>query len=989
MRSLALVSSCVVASLVFLGETAFHHAGSVAAEGQAQASGSPADVRPLVDAMVLADWIDQDHRFGRSQAATSAISKASRATTAEDAAGGVDGVKNGAYGFHTASAELDPWWEVDLGQAVLLDRVVAFNRMDSGKAARTQHLRLLVAPDASRQFQQVYQHSGGPFGGVTDHKPLVVDLKGRNLVARIVRLQVPGRCSFALDEVEVYAASDPQKNIALGKPADQKSVGPYSVRHQSPAGASPPTDTGRPDAAAFTLAHTREVLRRGRQLADRLKGKAGAARLEPWLAELGRLEARVQALAAQEPLAAETRREIYLAARRAVREIAFCNPLLRIDKLLFVKRHDARGVFHMCDQFYGCNAVPGGGLFVLEDPLGPRPRLVNLLERSVVQQGRLKGRKLEGGSFLSPEVSFDGRTILFAYSQATAFAQSQGKETYLWGPEISYHIFKVNADGSDLVQLTDGPTDDFDPCFLPNGRIAFISMRRGGYLRCGRHCPVYTLFSMKPDGSDIVCLSFHETHEWQPSVTHEGMLVYTRWDYVDRDTNIAHHIWTCFPDGRDPRTFHGNYPLRRESRPWMEMDIRAVPGSHKFVATAGAHHGHAFGSLVLIDHRVPDDNAMSQIERLTPDCPFPEAEGRPIDRYMQYGTPWPLSEDDYLCVYDAEAKNRGIYWIDRFGNRELIYRDPAISCISPIPLAERPMPPVIPSQTVQTAEDIARCQGQVPPATIAVANVYDSDFPWPPGTKVAALRVVQVLPKSTAPPNQPRIGVAEQTNARAALGVVPVEEDGSVYFLAPVGKEIYFQALDADGMAIQSMRSGTYVHPGERLSCQGCHEPKHRPPAAVQRTPLAFRRPPSAISPEPEGSHPFSFVRLVQPVLDRHCVDCHRQKKALDLTATIEGSHGWTRSYTNLAANYGFYFHVQNGSIHAGIHGGSRTTAGQFGARAAKLTKYLEASHYGVDLTPEDRRRITLWLDCNSEFYGAYENTPAQARGEIVFPSLH
>jgi hypothetical protein len=29
-----------------------------------------------------------------------------------------------------------------------------------------------------------------------------------------------------------------------------------------------------------------------------------------------------------------------------------------------------------------------------------------------------------------------------------------------------------------------------------------------------------------------------------------------------------------------------------------------------------------------------------------------------------------------------------------------------------------------------------------------------------------------------------------------------------------------------------------------------------------------------------------------------------------------------------------------------------------------------------------------LWLDCNSEFLGAYEDPAAQARGEIVKPSL-
>jgi hypothetical protein len=689
----------------------------------------------------------------------------------------------------------------------------------------------------------------------------------------------------------------------------------------------------------------------------------------------------------------EAQRQVYLNARSVVRQIAFTNPLLNVDKILFLKRHDSAGVFHMCDQFYGCNAVPGGGLYVLEQPFGPDPKLVNLLERSVVERGRLKGRKLEGGTFLSPEVSFDGRTILFAYSEAKAYAKSHGKETYLWAPEYSYHIFKVNADGTGLVQLTDGPTDDFDPCFLPDGRIAFVSERRGGYLRCGRHCPVYALFSMNPDGSDIICLSFHETHEWQPSVTNDGMLVYTRWDYVDRDTNIAHHIWTCFPDGRDPRSFHGNYPLRRESRPWMEMDIRAIPGSSKFVATTGAHHGQAFGSLVLIDPRMVDDNAASQLVRLTPEVPFPEAEGRPIQQYMVYGTPWPLSEDDYLCVYDPDARNRGIYWIDRFGNKELIYRDPAISCVSPIPLRARPAPPVIPSQTVQTAADLARTQGvpggKAPPATIALTNVYDSDFRWPTGASVAALRVIQVLPKSTYPPNQPRIGVAEQTNARAVLGTVPVEADGSAYFEAPVGKEIYFQALDREGMAIQSMRSGTYVHPGERLACQGCHESKHRPPAPSQGTPLAFRRAPSRIAPDAEGSDPFSFVRLVQPVLDRHCAACHREKHAIDLTGKIEGGYGWTRSYANLAGKYGFYFHVQNGAINTGVHGGSRTTAGQFGARAAKLLKYLDEGHYGVELPAEDRHRITLWLDCNSEFYGSYENTRAQARGEIVPPTLN
>ncbi len=945
----------------------------------------------MIDAAVEADWLDRDRRFAIAKAGTNQPGRvsASGVTTAQDASGGCDGIKNGRWGFHTASGEKDAWWQVDLGREYRLDRVIVFNRTDNGKAPRTRTIRLLIAKDPKPgDFQQVYQHDGSVFYGVKENKPLVVRFNDKQITARIVRLQVPGRCSFALDEIEVYAADDPKKNIALGKPADQKSVGPYSYpgtlgESVQTAAAALPKDGG------FTLSHTRQTVDRARKLAARLSGQADAARLSPLTAKLDRLAARLKQLETAGDAKLEVRKAIYFEARRLARGIAFCNPLLDFDKLLFIKRHDAQGVQHMCDQYYGCNAKPGGGLFVLSDPFGPSPILTNVLENSVVENGRLKGKKLDTGSFLSPDLSYDGKTILFAYTQAKGWDKYHGAVAYEWSPTFSYHVFKVNVDGAHLRQLTDGDGDDFDPCFLPNGRIVFISERRGGYLRCGRHCPVYTLHSMNPDGSDIIRLSYHETHEWHPSVNNDGMLVYTRWDYVDRDTNIAHHIWTCYPDGRDPRSFHGNYPERRENRPWMEMSIRAIPGSHKYVATSASHHGHALGSLVLIDPVPADDNARSQLERLTPEVPFPEAEGGKshIRQYQCYATAWPLSQDDYLCVYDPAAKHHSIYWIDANGNKELIYRDPSIACFSPIPLRPRLRPPVIPDQTTQTAAAI-KAAGEVKPATIAVINVYDSDFQWPAGMKIDKLRVIQVLPKSTAPPNQPRIGVANQTNARAVLGTVPVEEDGSAYFEAPPGKAIYFQLLDRKGMAMQSMRSATYLHPGERLTCLGCHERKRRTPPQLQRTPLALRRSPSTIQPDVDGSNPFNYVRLVQPALDHNCVVCHKKKKALDLTGAVTSNHGWTRSYTSLAGTYGFYFHVYNGSINTGVHGGSRTIVGKFGARASKLLEYMDQRHYGVKLSDEDFHRLTLWLDCNSEFYGAYENTAAQSLGQVVLPSL-
>lgn len=932
-------------------------------------------------ALLEADWIEEDNRFTLSPPPVSSVP--TEVTTRLDAAGGCDGIKNGRFGFHTASGEIDPWWQVDLGKPIRLNRIVVFNRMD-GRPERTAKIEVLVAVDSEDpDFETIYRHNGEAFYGVKENRPLVVDLSGKDVTARIVRLRMRGRCSFALDEVEVYGQDNPKENIALHRPADQKSLSPYSVPGTRGHEYSPPKPP-ESEHIAFQLAHTRAVIGRGRELADRLSGSGPRERLASLVRQLEEVAREVDQLEARGETTIADRRKQYFAARQLVRQIAFCNPLLDFDKILFVKRHDPGGLYHMVHQYYGFSALPGGGLLVLSDPLSDKPQVTNLLENAVVEKGRLAGQRLKPGTFVSPDLSFDGKKLLFAYTQGEG-------EKPEWSPRASYHIFEANADGTGLVQLTDGPWDDFDPCYLPDGRIAFISTRRGGYLRCGGSAPpwdspTYTLYSMAADGSDVICLSFHETQEWHPSVDNNGMLIYTRWDYVDRDTNVAHHIWNCYPDGRDPRSFHGNYPTVRESRPWMEMSARAIPGSNKYVATAAAHHGLAFGSLVSIDYRMEDDGAMSQVERLTPDVPLPEAEGgkKKVRQYMAYGTPWPLSEDDYLCVYHPEGKNRGIYWVDRFGNRELLYRDPEISCLSPIPLRSRRTPPTLPPRTTQS---VVRKAKDVP-ATIAVMNVYDGDFEWPVDAEIKALRVIQVLPKTTPPANKPRIGVGSETNARVVLGTVPVESDGSAYFEAPVGKLIYFQALGERGMAVQSMRSATYVHPGEQLTCQGCHERKHSPPSPFKKPPLALTRGPSKLAPAPDGANPFSYPRLVQPVLDRHCVECHRKENALDLSGQIAGDFGWSKSYQNLAGKYGFFFTVSNGSIKSGVHGGSRTSAGAFGARVSKLLGYLDEKHHSVALPPEDMQRITLWLDSNSEFYGSYHDTVRQARGESVQPTL-
>lgn len=335
----------------------------------------------------------------------------------------------------------------------------------------------------------------------------------------------------------------------------------------------------------------------------------------------------------------------------------------------------------------------------------------------------------------------------------------------------------------------------------------------------------------------------------------------------------------------------------------------------------------------------------------------------------------------------------GLYLLDRYGNREVIY-DPGGDFLlrDPFPLCSRTRPPVLP---VKTWDGMRAFLPGHRRATISIMNVYQGDMPLPQGVKIKWMRIVQVIPQLLTRINMEKtrlISYADESVGRIPLGIVPVEADGSVFCEAPVGKPIYFQLLDAKGMAVQSMRSATYMHPGEQMTCAGCHEDKWEAPR-TPRHPLALRKGPSKLVPEVEsGAVPFNFQRLVKgPVFDKKCVSCHeKHAKAPDM------------SYASLARSdllftlHGTAFQFTNGRDNLSLDrlgiGGSRTTPGRFGAHASGFMESLNKKDYhkDVDLSADELRRITLWLDLNAnEICWISDDAAivnAQRRGEIVWP---
>ena len=337
--------------------------------GEADARGGPAITRSQIEA----DWLKQaELRFPPRSEETSADA---------DAAGGCDGVIDGKWGFHTAN-EKNPWWQVDLQQAVSIDRVVLYNRCEKGMAERASQIMILVG-DAPERLAVAYQHGGQVFYGHSGGEPLSVRFGGKP--ARYVRLQLPTTSYFHLDEVQIFASGS-EENVARGKPATQSSTSQWSK----------PAAKLEMDWPAIV----KTTIERGDRLAESLV-RSGVN-----VASLSGALRRAAASAEKLPAAAEEAwRACYFDARWAIRDALVSHPLLDFDSILFVKR--ARRSSHLSDQCYGWWTRPGGGVHVLDGFKSPRP-LAPLPDEPVCP-----------GQFRAPDLDFDGGRLVVATPSTT------------------------------------------------------------------------------------------------------------------------------------------------------------------------------------------------------------------------------------------------------------------------------------------------------------------------------------------------------------------------------------------------------------------------------------------------------------------------------------------------------------------------------------------------------------------------------------------
>jgi len=670
---------------------------------------------------------------------------------------------------------------------------------------------------------------------------------------------------------------------------------------------------------------------------------------------------------------------------------------------------------------------PGGGLYIYS-PDENGGRLKCIFDSSE-------------GMITSADLSYDGREIVFAWRRGGLIRSNpfgfQEDISRCADEKANYQIFRIHIDGTGLTQLTHGPCNNLDPCWLPDGGIAFISDRKPAYA----YCYVVTspvLYRMERDGSRQIRISASYLMDFTPAVLNDGRVIYTRWEYVDRGVCPIQSLWAINPDGTGLSGFYGNRVLE----PGTFMDAQAIPGTDRILATATNHNGPCRGAIVEIDPK-KGANARQSVRNLTPEVNIyahRDGGGSYGNGMLLSGTtgpylkPFPLDENHFL------VSRAGTVQLRDFDARAVSLLAPrgGMGFYCPQPVRAVVVPPVV---TGLLEDRPAASPPDGAPngrwATVIMQDVYNGLEPDVKRGEIKRIAVVQEVGKGTYTPHwnpspmgrdgfqrtvcfgyqSPVVSCGATFAPKKVWGFADVHEDGSAAFRVPAEVPVDFLALDAEGRAVQRMRTFTHFMPGEVQSCVGCHADRN----AVVPRPGNTQRIGGEVQElqVPEwGVAGFNYCQVVQPVLDRYCVECHnprREEGNVDLsgdktdlfnvsydvlcrTGTLGAWH-WDRQWTPEGPEFdalrGRSPYVEwiwgiNGSGHNILEIAPR----RWGSPASRLGEILHTGHPDengrprVDMPPDERRKVYLWMDLNVPYYGtASSNHKTQMGGRRMYPN--
>ncbi len=562
--------------------------------------------------------------------------------------------------------------------------------------------------------------------------------------------------------------------------------------------------------------------------------------------------------------------------------------------------------------------VPGGSNNVNMAVVGADLPMGDIyLKRSIdpaIPAQSILGDQLGQGSLQGIDLSWESDKLLFSFWSKPGDSGGHDKKN-AW-------IYEMDLATGGLKTITRPVgSNDVEPIFLPNGDYMFASDRSsfgnqcaGAFLQDKRCTTLYRL-----DGSlekPAIAISNNKDFDRHPVVLNDGTVAFLHWEYQERHFYNLHTVWRCRPDGTNMDAFykqHINIPMSIRT-------VRPIPDSNLCVATAQGHHDGHQGPIVLFDATKGVNNEKAMVN-VTPGTSPIEGGYGPLEEQIVaeggvengggfYINPFPVSDKAFLAGHEMSGDSAGfaLYYVDVWGNRELIHRDRELSCFQPFALRERKRPPLV-ADTVNPEADHA---------TVFVENVY-RDLPGVEAGAVKHLRISQrlFLPSPVYEGEYNDInhlhylpGVSTGAHfsywnwaPTRTVGIVDVEEDGSAFFKVPAGTPIFLQALDENYLEVRRMRTSFTMQRGEFRGCVGCHETKSISAGSLVNFPAStMRKGPQTPEPPSWGENTvMDYQEHIQPILEKHCVECHGQENpegGLEFTSREIG--GFMQSYRTM-----------------------------------------------------------------------------------------
>ncbi|UCD53563.1 MAG: SUMF1/EgtB/PvdO family nonheme iron enzyme [Phycisphaerales bacterium] len=657
------------------------------------------------------------------------------------------------------------------------------------------------------------------------------------------------------------------------------------------------------------------------------------------------------------------------------RDALLASPLLDFDKVLVVKRKSMRYVPSAQDKkiWFSNEAGADLGFPSNHECNSSLPREGYDNEIAVLS---LKHPDRDLAALHRPDAEvYVGELDLHWNADRLLFTQSD---------PTNWKVWEIGVDGAGLRQVSRMPddVDSFDACYLPNGKIVFGSTASYQAVPCwhGQKL-VSNLYVMSADGSGVRQLCCDQDHDFHPCVLPNGQVLYHRWDYTGINHIFMRQLMVMNPDGTGQRAVYG-------SNSWFPNALyfpQPLPGrSNHLVSILSGYHGvHRMGQLVVLDTNQGWYDADGLVTRISGhgDPIKPLVRDRLVDRdWPKFLHPYPLSDKYFLVAcWPSREADWGIYLADVFDNLVLLRQEPGFALFEPIPVKKRPIPPVIPDRIDPTTET----------GVVYLHDVYAG--PGLAGVPRGTAKKLRLLAyhfgyRGLAGPD--KIGYGGPWEAMRILGTVALADDGSAMFRVPANTPLAVQPLDAEGKAIQLMRSWLTVMPGERLSCVGCHEsPADAAPGKLAQ---AARQPVQSIEPWYGPARGFDFAREVQPVLNKHCVSCHDGRagrpdlRPEDLVPDYRGRrlaklgidrlHPQMRKDTDGYVKYTPAYDallpfVRRVGIEDDVN---MLVPGEYHADTSPLVQILRAGHQGVTLDSEAWDRIVTWIDLNAPCHGTW-----------------